>query len=432
MIQYYQLNRNEGLYHPARSHTAHGIHPAAPAAPPPPAQYSAVPQSIFYPQLEMYPPYISDPVIQCLNQDMFHPIYSSRPQDNSPALAGHFAAQYPPVMSIAPQNAQMPYYGMYPVNAPMFGMPVYDHDQHNSILYQNCGDVSKRVQNTNAPDNTSKGCGVVKGELEYDIQIMAEYVSTMACVILKSDADTTPAYREFISQVLGATRLPISTIFLSLYFLSQRSHKPGLVIADPTSIYKLSVVALILANKVNDDNTFTNKSWSDVTGLLLSELTAMEASWLALMDYKMAVDQKVCESYKRWNFYYQEWFASRIATTQSAAQHFVADERDESFSKSSVSTSPEASMIPGGNVTSYSEPCGVPLSASHSLPGVTPNHYKELISNGDQSGRLAEVPFYHTSYEEPFGHYFHHYNPLCSCVQCTAFRPQPVHATRAY
>lgn len=48
---------------------------------------------------------------------------------------------------------------------------------------------------------------------------------------------------------------------------------------------------LCLANKFLDDNTFTNKTWSDVSGMNVYDLNVMEAEFLEALDYNLFVHQ---------------------------------------------------------------------------------------------------------------------------------------------
>ena len=53
----------------------------------------------------------------------------------------------------------------------------------------------------------------------------------------------------------------------------------------------------MLANKILDDHTYTNKTWSEVAGLPLSVLNQSEREFLQGLDYNLYVDKK---NYERW------------------------------------------------------------------------------------------------------------------------------------
>jgi len=70
------------------------------------------------------------------------------------------------------------------------------------------------------------------------------------------------------------------------------------------------VVALMLANKFNDDNTFTNKSWSDASGIPVEVLNREEKVWLEDIKWSLLVNESdiwALEQYwESWirNYYY--------------------------------------------------------------------------------------------------------------------------------
>lgn len=154
-----------------------------------------------------------------------------------------------------------------------------------------------------------KATGGVSAKLDYDMDRMTnfvvEYTQKMyalhlspICVadidIMRSCQQTAvspPAFRKWVHQVLSATRLPSATILLSLHYLSDRFQVfPDSIPAGSDQIYRLLTVALILGSKFLDDNTFINRSWSDVTSIKVSELNLLELQWLQLIEYGLHVD----------------------------------------------------------------------------------------------------------------------------------------------
>jgi len=58
------------------------------------------------------------------------------------------------------------------------------------------------------------------------------------------------------------------------------------------SEYRTFTVALMLANKFLDDNTYTNKTWSEVTKIPVSEINTMEMEFLSSLDYELYVSEQ--------------------------------------------------------------------------------------------------------------------------------------------
>ncbi|CCH60291.1 hypothetical protein TBLA_0C04950 [Henningerozyma blattae CBS 6284] len=152
--------------------------------------------------------------------------------------------------------------------------------------------------------------GGVSQVLDYNLQYMSEYVVNYTNIIFnpsysmdKNQLDdnnmpttTIDLFIKGVSSVLNATRLPSVTIFLALDYLSKYITKlpNGIASIGGNSvnvIYQNTMISFILANKFNDDKTFTNKSWSDATGIKLKFINEYEKNWLKIFDWKLYDDK---------------------------------------------------------------------------------------------------------------------------------------------
>ncbi|KAK8924874.1 Meiotically up-regulated gene 80 protein [Metarhizium anisopliae] len=64
--------------------------------------------------------------------------------------------------------------------------------------------------------------GGVCAVLDYEVDVMAEYVSEMAVRVVTPDATITSGFRKFVTQILTSTRLPSTTILLGMNYLAKR------------------------------------------------------------------------------------------------------------------------------------------------------------------------------------------------------------------
>ncbi|CAG8463256.1 8729_t:CDS:2 [Paraglomus occultum] len=65
----------------------------------------------------------------------------------------------------------------------------------------------------------------------------------------------------------------------------------------PGSEFRAFTVALMLANKFLDDNTYTNKTWSEVTNIPVKEINIMEMEFLSSLDFSLFVS---LDDYYNW------------------------------------------------------------------------------------------------------------------------------------
>jgi len=159
--------------------------------------------------------------------------------------------------------------------------------------------------------------GGVCAVLDYEVEMMAEYVAEMAIRVVTPEAPVTTAFRKFVSQVLTSTRLPSTTILLGMNYLAKRintlkSHGP--FNASEGQVWRYLTVALLLGSKFLDDNTFQNKSWSDVSGIAVSELNTLEREWVVSMNWRLYVNLDTQKDYHAWLDSWRQW--QQIKKTQ--------------------------------------------------------------------------------------------------------------------
>ncbi|KAG0229716.1 hypothetical protein BGW42_001385 [Actinomortierella wolfii] len=111
----------------------------------------------------------------------------------------------------------------------------------------------------------------------------------------------TALFRKFCLDVLSATQLSRSVILLSLKYIDKLmfhlkiSNK--IVNTGEGAEYRFFTGALILANKFLDDNTFTNKTWAEITGMKMVDVNHLEMQFLNGIDFRLFTSP---EEYQDW------------------------------------------------------------------------------------------------------------------------------------
>ncbi|KAI0436116.1 hypothetical protein F4803DRAFT_251986 [Xylaria telfairii] len=146
--------------------------------------------------------------------------------------------------------------------------------------------------------------GGVCAVLDYETDMMSDYVADMATRIVIPRSTVTPAFRKFVNQILTSTRLPSTTILLGMNYLAKHinmhKHAGTYDNVSEGELWKMLTVGLLLGSKFLDDNTFQNRSWSDVSGIAVVELNVMEANWLRDMDWMLYVNLDRSHDYDAW------------------------------------------------------------------------------------------------------------------------------------
>lgn len=343
---------------------------------------------------------------------------------------------------------------------------------------------SNRAATVSQPKE-EKAVGGVAIKLDYEMDHMVDFVSEMAqgmydiytsriCLadidmtrsIVDSTSPMPPDFRKFVFQVLSSTRLPSSTVILGLHYLAERmtllSNSGRYNYGRGKGVYHMLTTALLLGSKFLDDNTFQNRSWSEVSNIPVGELNILELEWLTAIKWNMHIDFEDSEGFalweQRWKRYQSEKTEASLAESlkqthlgsnfqrqRSLNQHFSATSRDP-YTELSVGnglTERYDQWPPMRSYTDYSPP-----SAPQTGP-TTPSSYGNL--NGHGYGHLPRIypltklppalhvvpsnaPGYQTPYTQQYSQYGH--GSHCGCAYCLShherffmapgYGPQPV------
>lgn len=191
-------------------------------------------------------------------------------------------------------------------------------------------------QNDQQP-REEKAVGGVAAYLDYEMDQMSKFVSEMAqgmydlyasriCLadidIVRSVHPGSPvpqAFRKYVSQILSSTRLPSSTILLGLHYLATRMTMlcaNGNYKASGGQVYRMLTTSLLLGSKFLDDNTFQNRSWSEVSNIPVSELNTLEIEWLLAIKWDMHINPYDQQGFMSWRSRWEDW--QEKAATQTA------------------------------------------------------------------------------------------------------------------
>ena len=195
-----------------------------------------------------------------------------------------------------------------------------------------------------------KAVGGVAAHLDYEMEDMVDFVSKMAqgmydiyaskiCLadidmtrsVLRSESPVRSDFRKYVSQILSSTRLPSSTILLGLHYLAERMtllSNSGKYNHGSGQVYRMLTIGLVLGSKFLDDNTFQNRSWSEVSSIPVNELNRLEVEWLTDIKWNMHINPEDPEGFSLWHQRWQAFKAKKIdvALAESLKQTHIGVE----------------------------------------------------------------------------------------------------------
>ncbi|TID18300.1 hypothetical protein E6O75_ATG06376 [Venturia nashicola] len=119
-----------------------------------------------------------------------------------------------------------------------------------------------------------------------------------SCPPICADSIPIERFRHWVANLLSTTQVTQNVIILALYFIWKLKSFNPTVKGRPGSEFRLLTVALMLGNKFLDDNTYTNKTWAEVSGISVKEVHIMEVEFLSNMRYSLFTNDS---EWRRWH-----------------------------------------------------------------------------------------------------------------------------------
>lgn len=181
----------------------------------------------------------------------------------------------------------------------------------------------------------------------------------------------TSTFVQFLQKLLETTQVSQSVIVLSLHYIFRLKERNRFTPAQSGSEFRIAVAALMMANKFLDDNTYTNKTWSEVSGIDLEEINRMEREFLLGVDFNLYVDKPTYESWLN-------LLKGLVSAKERDCQRFRKTRR-------SLAPGPSSSMSPrykmglglGTTRARSTSPSSKPVSSYHSTTYVQRQRQRE-------------------------------------------------------
>ncbi|KAF2244086.1 hypothetical protein BU26DRAFT_93335 [Trematosphaeria pertusa] len=207
-----------------------------------------------------------------------------------------------------------------PVGAPILP-PMRMQSGHSmaeaSLQQQRAQELNQRATQQ-AKDE--KPVGGVSAKLDYDMDVMTDFVCEMALQLITPGRMMPPSFRKWVHQVLCATRLPSATILLSMFYLSTRMPMLAGVSKIDSHLFRLLTIALVLGSKFLDDNTFINRSWSEVSGIPVADLNQLEMEWLVAIEFKLHRDPTEQQGWISWSDHWKDYQSHATARANRSSK----------------------------------------------------------------------------------------------------------------
>ncbi|PKY08759.1 hypothetical protein P168DRAFT_278318 [Aspergillus campestris IBT 28561] len=213
-----------------------------------------------------------------------------------------------------PPYAKAPNYSWIP-SEPSSAVTLSNHRNHEpSIQNAPASEPESRKKSTNSVPSYLK----VPPSINNGKGSLTEFAAQMTCLFwfestaklkaiedrlnsvpfLVPEAFPTAGFQKWVTNILSTTQVSQNVILLALMFVYRlKKFNPG-VRGKKGSEYRLMTIALMLGNKFLDDNTYTNKTWAEVSGISVQEIHIMEVEFLSNVRYNLFASE---EQWAEWH-----------------------------------------------------------------------------------------------------------------------------------
>jgi hypothetical protein len=126
-----------------------------------------------------------------------------------------------------------------------------------------------------------------------DVQLTSPLIIESTSVADPSVQIDMIQFLQYVTHMLHTTRLPSAMVAISLLYIHRLQQLNPTLVGHRGSEFRAWTTACMLSNKVLDDNRFTNKTWSVVSGIPLRELNVMELEFMKGLEWNLEVRPKV-------------------------------------------------------------------------------------------------------------------------------------------
>jgi hypothetical protein len=197
---------------------------------------------------------------------------------------------------------------------------------------------------------------------------------------LQSESVPHVAFKKWCLSILSTTQVTRNVILLALLFIYRLKMLNPAVKGRAGSEYRLVTVALMLGNKFLDDNTYTNKTWADVSMISVNDIHLMEVEFLSNMRYSLLTTKGEWEDWLEKLRCFYDYYSRASEMTELANR-----------------TTPTITIPSSPNHAMYRSPMASPTASGHNLVPTTPTAYSPaaMVHPNGQNWISASSPLAH-------------------------------------
>lgn len=187
------------------------------------------------------------------------------------------------------------------------------------------------------------------------------------------DARSSPPTRftNFVREIIRTTQVSTSVLISALLYLRRLKLLHPQLKGYEGSEYRVCITAMMLGNKALDDHTYTNRTWSDISGIALVELNRCEIEFF--LGLQMRIHVTVSE--------YEDWQQTLEDLYEQRARAIAKREKEAARRKATAMSAWQAPPLVMSTVPTVQQP-----------PAPVHSAYRHSFSHPLAYGQVEQAP----------------------------------------
>ena len=103
--------------------------------------------------------------------------------------------------------------------------------------------------------------------------------------------------KQYLARILKYSEAEESTLIIALIYIDRLNNISNIILT-PYNIHRIIFIAVLIAIKYNEDNTYDFEYYSQVAGISVKELKVLEFEFVCLLKFKLFINKKEFDDYK--------------------------------------------------------------------------------------------------------------------------------------
>ena len=124
-----------------------------------------------------------------------------------------------------------------------------------------------------------------------------DVLKKQSSMIFSSNNIPNISIENYLKRIQTYSNIEKNTLIISLIFIDRLCKKCNLTLTYH-NVHRILFTAILISIKYNEDNFYDNKYYSQIGGVKLKELRALEYNFVNMVNFKLFVDEEIFEKYR--------------------------------------------------------------------------------------------------------------------------------------